>query len=162
MMMAMSTISYLFADHEPREFPEPPQRRDTKTVGDRSELEVMGALIRNGYRIALPFGENHRYDLIADDGEQLYRVQVKTGRLRNGAIRVACHSSHAHRRKPGERAIRSYRGQVDFLAVYCPETKKVYLLPESELVESFGHLRVDPTKNRQSRRIRWARQYELA
>lgn len=158
----MSAISYLFSDLAAVELPAQAERRNTKAVGDRSELEVMGALIRNGYRIALPFGENHRYDLIADDGERLYRVQVKTGRLRKGAIRVACHRSHAHRRKPGERAIRSYRGEVDYLAVYCPETKKVYLLPESELVDSFGHLRVNPAKNRQSRKIRWAWQFELA
>jgi len=58
--------------------------------------------------------------------------------------------------------MRSYRGEVDFLAVYCPETKKVYLLPESELVNLYGHLRVDPPKNGQSRTIRWARQFELA
>jgi hypothetical protein len=133
-----------------------------KAVGDRSELEVMGALIRNGYRIALPFGENHRYDLIADDGDRLFRVQVKTGRPRNGAIRMSCSSSHGHRRKRGEPTMRSYRGQVDFLAVYCPETKKVYLLPESELVETRGHLRILPTKNRQARNVRWARHFELA
>jgi hypothetical protein len=162
MMIVMSTISYLFADHAPVEFTAEPKRRDTKAVGDRSELEVMGALIRNGYRIALPFGENHRYDLIADDGERMFRVQVKTGRLRNGAIRMTCSSSHFHRRKSGERSNRSYRGQVDFLAVYCPETKKVYLLPESELVESSGHLRIAPTKNRQERNIRWAGRFELA
>jgi hypothetical protein len=161
-MAGMSTISYLFPDLDVSRLPRVPGRRDTKAVGDRSELEVMGALIRNGYRIALPFGENHRYDLIADDGERRYRVQVKTGRLRNGAIRMTCGSSHAHRRKPGERYMRSYRGEVDFLAVYCPETKKVYLLPESELVELHGHLRVDPTRNGQARKIRWARQFELA
>ncbi len=105
-MIMMSTISYLFADvgaHELPDEPERRERRDTKSVGDRSELEVMGALIRNGYRIALSFGENHRYDLIADDGERLFRIQVKTGRLRKGAIRMICRSTHAHRRKPGER-----------------------------------------------------------
>jgi hypothetical protein len=157
----MGDVSYLFAP-EAVARTTPPVRRDTKSVGDRSELEVMAALIRNGYRIALPFGENHRYDLIADDGERLSRIQVKTGRLRKGAIRVPCSSSHAHRRKPGERLNRSYRGEVDFLAVYCPDLKKVYLLPETELVESFGHLRVDPTRNGQVRNIRWARQFELA
>jgi hypothetical protein len=158
----MSTISYLFPDFGSDDVLAEPVRRDTKSVGDRSELEVMGALMRNGYRISLPFGENHRYDLIADDGEQLFRVQVKTGRLRNGAIRMTCCSSHFHRRKSGERSMHSYRGEVDFLAVYCPETKKVYLLPESELVETHGHLRVTPTKNRQIRNVRWARQFELA
>jgi hypothetical protein len=160
-MIAMNTISYLFPDYGPVEVPAEPVRRDTKAVGDRSELEVMGALIRNGYRIALPFGENNRWDLIADDGERLFRIQVKTGRLRNGAIRMPCSSTHSHRRKPGQQSLRSYRGQVDFLAVYCPETKEVYLVPESELVHTRGHLRVDPTVNRQDKRIRWARRFKL-
>jgi hypothetical protein len=154
-------ISYLFPPETTAAGNAPNRRRDTKGVGDRSELEVMGALIRNGYRIALPFGENHRYDLIADDGERLYRVQVKTGRLRRGAIRMTCQSAHWHRRRPGREASRSYRGQIDFLAVYCPDNRKVYVVPESEMVGSSGHLRVDRPLNGQQQNIRWARTYEL-
>jgi len=41
----------------------------------------MAALIRHGYLISIPYGENHRYDLLADDGTSIARVQVKTGRL---------------------------------------------------------------------------------
>jgi hypothetical protein len=153
----------LFPDLDVSRLPRVPGRRDTKAVGDRSELEVMGALIRNGYRIALPFGENHRYDLIADDGERLYRVQVKTGRLRNGAISFSCSSTQrADRSKAATWVSRPYTGEIDVLAVYCPQTKEVYLVPESELVNTRGHLRVDPTVNRQHKRIRWARRFRLA
>ena len=122
---------------------------------------VIAALVRHGYLVSIPFGENHRYDIIADDGNRLIRVQVKTGRLRNGVIDFRCSSSHQHRRS-GPTATRSYFGQIEFLAVYCPDDRKVYLVPESELVATRGHLRIAPTINRQVRNIRWAAEYELA
>ena len=57
-------------------------------VGDRTEAIVIAALVRRGYRVLRPLSSNERYDLVLDlDGEFL-RVQCKTGRLRNGAIRV--------------------------------------------------------------------------
>jgi hypothetical protein len=137
------------------------EKRDTKAIGDRSEAVVLAALVERGYLVAIPFGENHRYDLIADDGKRLMRIQVKSGRLRGGAIRFSCCSTHQHRRN-GPTASRPYFGQIDFLAVSCPETGKVYLIPESETVATKGHLRVAPTANRQARRIRWAATFELA
>jgi hypothetical protein len=136
----------------------PPPKRNTKLIGDISELQVAAALAQAGYIVSKPFGENARYDLVADDGERLFRVQVKTGRFRNGIIRYACSSSHAHRHG----RMRPYFGEIDFLAVYCPQTRKVYLLPESALVATAGHLRIAPTKNNMAKRIRWASEYELA
>ena len=122
---------------------------------------VIAALVRAGYLVSIPFGENHRYDVIADDGVQLLRIQVKTGRLRGGAINFWCRSSHQHRRS-GPTASRPYFGQVEYLAVFCPQNGKVYLVPESELVATKGHLRVAPCLNRQARKIRWAAEYVLA
>jgi hypothetical protein len=84
-------------------------KRDTKSIGDLSEVMVLAALVRAGYRVSIPFGENHRYDVIADDGAQLLRIQVKTGRLRGGAINFMCSSSHQHRRS-GPTASRPYFG----------------------------------------------------
>jgi hypothetical protein len=135
-----------------------PEKRNTKLIGDISELRVATALAEAGYIVSKPFGENARYDLVADDGERLFRVQVKTGRLRGGIVRYACYSSHAHR----QGGMRPYFGEIDFLAVYCPQTRKVYLLPESALVATTGHLRIVPTKNNMAKRIRWASEYELA
>jgi hypothetical protein len=139
----------------------PKQKRNTKSIGDLSEVMVIAALVQHGYLVSIPFGENHRYDVIADDGLQLLRIQVKTGRLRGGAINFRCSSSHQHRRS-GPTASRPYFGQVEYLAVFCPQNGKVYLVPESELVATKGHLRVAPCLNRQARKIRWAAEYELA
>ncbi len=132
-------------------------KRDTKRIGDISEGRVLIALMEAGYAVSKPFGESSRYDLIADDGETLFRIQVKTGRLRGAVIKYSCSSSHTHRGG----AQQPYFGQVDLLAIYCPETRKVYLLPESQLVATSAHLRVAPTKNGMTKGVRWADQFEL-
>ncbi|HTD36916.1 MAG TPA: group I intron-associated PD-(D/E)XK endonuclease [Candidatus Limnocylindrales bacterium] len=135
-------------------------KRNTKRVGDISEAHVIAAFAKLGYHVLLPFGENHRYDLVVDDGERLFRVQVKTGRLRRDGtvIEYSCSSSHAHRGG----ASRPYFGEIDYLAVYCPGTQKVYLLPEKELTATRAHLRLSPPRNNMSKSIRWASRYELA
>ncbi|GAC1541851.1 MAG: hypothetical protein NVS2B17_19700 [Candidatus Velthaea sp.] len=51
---------------------------------------------------------------------------------------------------------------MDFLAVYCPDNQKVYLLPESEFVRTSGHLRIALSGNNQRKGVRWAAHFELA
>ena len=139
----------------------PPLKRDTKSKGDISELRVATELTRAGYAVSKPLGENQRYDLIADDGERLHRVQVKTGRLRRGVIMFNCCSTHGHRRT-GNLATRPYTGQIEFLAVYCPDTEKVYVVPEADLTRSKIQLRLVAPRNNMTKTIRWASRYELA
>jgi hypothetical protein len=132
-----------------------------KAVGDRSMLAVMLALNAAGFAVSIPFGENTRYDLVIDDGKTLARVQCKTGRLRSGAIRFATCSCYGHHRNPLT-ARQDYRGQVDFFAVYCPETKGVYLVPIEDLdVRVQAALRVTPARNGQERGIRLADRYAI-
>lgn len=138
-----------------------PIRRDTKSKGDISELVVAVALTRAGYAVSKPLGENQRYDLIADDGERLHRVQVKTARVRGGVIKFSCCSTQGHRRT-GNLATRPYTGQIELLAAYCPESGKVYIVPEAELTRSLIHLRLVAPRNNMTKSIRWASTYELA
>jgi hypothetical protein len=99
--------------------------------------------------------------LIVEGGGDLVRVQCKTGRLRAGSIRFAVCSSYGHHRNP-QAARRIYRGQVDYFAVFCPETSGVYLVPIDGLPSrSSAHLRVDATKNNQRAGVRFAADYEI-
>jgi hypothetical protein len=132
-----------------------------KSIGDRSTLIIMLALRELGRAVYLPFGENTRCDLIIDDGIELARVQCKTGRLRRGAIRFNACSSYAHHAAP-RNTTRDYQGEVDFFAVYCPETCGVYLIPIDQVpLKRQGALRVDPARNGQRRRIRLAADFEI-
>ena len=132
-----------------------------KSVGDRSTLAVILALEAKGFRVYLPFSENTRCDLVVDDGIQLGRVQCKSGRLRNGAVRFNACSSYAHHPNP-KVAKRDYTGEIDYFGVYCRETGGVYLVPIDEMpVKRQGALRVEPARNGQFRSIHLARDYEL-
>ncbi len=132
-----------------------------KDKGDRSTLAIMAALREAGFAISVPFGENTRYDLVVDDGVRLFRVQCKTGHLFKGAVRFPTCSCYGHHRNPSA-AARDYHGQVDYFAVYCVETAVVYLVPIDDLhVRRLGSLRVDPPRNNQRVRIRFAAEYEI-
>ena len=115
-----------------------------------------------GYTFLMPFGENTRYDLVIDDGLKFSRVQCKTGRLRDGAIRFKACSSYAHHPNP-KTLRRDYIDQIDFFGVFCPETGGVYLVPiEDALLRWQVALRFSPARNNQARNIRKAETYEIA
>jgi Holliday junction resolvase-like predicted endonuclease len=54
------------------------ERLSPRRQGDLGELSAMEWLASQGYGIWLPVGHSPDCDLIADDGETLLRVQVKT------------------------------------------------------------------------------------
>ena len=60
----------------------------------------MLALVDAGYAVSVPFGENTRCDVVIDEGWRLARVQCKTGRLRQGAVRFKVCSVYAHHPNP--------------------------------------------------------------
>jgi hypothetical protein len=133
-----------------------------KAIGDRTTLAVMLGLQEAGYALLIPFGENARYDLVIDDGVSLARVQCKTGRLRDGVVRFKTCSSYAHHPNPKTRQ-RHYLGQIEYFGVHCPETAGVYLIPiEEASARCSCSLRVAPTRNNQTRRVRPASAYEIA
>jgi hypothetical protein len=132
-----------------------------KTVGERSTLAAILALRTAGYSVLLPFGENTRYDLVIDDGVRLSRVQCKTGRLRQGAVRFAACSCYGHHLRP-QNARRDYHGEVDYFAVHCPDTGAVYLIPIEDLpVKVQAALRIERPRNNQRMGIRAAAPYEI-
>ena len=124
-------------------------------------MAIMLALQETGYTVLVPFGENTRYDLVIDDGVDLARVQCKTGRLRQGAIRFNACSTYVHHARP-RMPTRHYHGEVEFFGVHCPDTGGVYLIPIERLpVRNKGALRVDPPGNNQRRGVRFAADYAI-
>lgn len=85
----------------------------------------------------VPFGDNQRYDMVFDDGESLRKVQVKTGRVRAGAVRFSCASWQRDTKVKS-----TYVNQVDFFGVYCPETKQCYLVPIEDCPSNEMSLRI--------------------
>jgi hypothetical protein len=137
-------------------------RPHTKTIGDRTEAMVMARLLQVYSVVLLPFGENCRYDLLIEDGERFVRVQCKTGRLRDGAVWFpSCSTSYLTRADGAKPRRRSCVDAADVFGIYCPETDAVYLVPVNEVGSRSGSLRVDPPRNNQTKKVRWATDYEL-
>lgn len=137
-------------------------KRHTDKTGDISEAAIIVSLLRAGYCVLTPYGKNHRYDLLIEDGEGKYwRIQCKTGWLDEGrtVINFATASSYNHTAK--QKGWRHYRGQADYFAVYCEELNKVYLIPVDNVGLTLAKLRLVSTKNNQEKNVRWAKDYEL-
>lgn len=134
--------------------------RDTSHVGEVSRWQIIAALTRRGKQLLLPVGDHLRYDLAIDDEGTFLRVQCKTGRLVNGAVRFLTCSIDS-RNKNGRTICRSYRGEVELFGVFCPDNGKCYLVPVEKIGPNDCRLRIDPPRNGQKTHIRWAEDYEL-
>jgi hypothetical protein len=101
-----------------------------------------------------------RYDMIIDDGKKLWRVQVKyaNGSLSNSTGSVRVKLAYETR---GRRRIYTYNEQeVDALVVYIPKVDKLCWLPcELFVGKKALCLRLEPTLNRQTNRVIYAKDY---
>jgi hypothetical protein len=127
-------------------------------VGTRTEGAILGALVRRGYSVWVPFGVNHRYDLVLEIEGSFLRAQCKTARLRNGCVEFSAQSVRANTRKT---ICRDYKNDVELFLVHCPENGGIYAIPIEEATRAHCTLRINPTANGQEKRVRWARDYEL-
>jgi hypothetical protein len=132
-----------------------------RTSGDRSTLAIMHSLVAHD-AVLLPFGENTRYDLVIDTGATFERIQCKTGRLKSGVVIFATASTYAHHPNPKIHR-RGYENEIEYFGVYYPTNGGVYLVPISDVsTTTSAILRIEPTRNRQSRGVRFANRYEIA
>jgi hypothetical protein len=129
---------------------------ETKRKGDIGEAMVMADVLRRGYKVAIPVGEDWRYDLIVLRNGNLERVQCKYTSSRGDFIYVACRSSN------NWSVVRYTPEAVDWIAVYDTFTSKVYFVPSSFLGSGRAaiSLRLMPPKNNQVKGILWAKDFE--
>ena len=140
-------------------------KQNHKAIGERSEAIIIAKFLEVGYGVLIPFGDNRRYDLVIEDADgNFYRIQCKTGWIgSDGAyIEFATASTYYHTRA-GRTGFgrKGYRGEINYFAVYCLETKGVYLIPVDHVGVANARLRLLPTGNKQEKNVRWAKDYEL-
>lgn len=127
-------------------------------VGQRTEATILARFVRRGYRVLVPFGVNHRYDLVLDTASGFLRVQCKTGRLRKGCVMFSTRSTRVNRTGA---STRDYRGEIDLFAGYCDALDRLYAVPVEVAPQGACALRVDQAANNQERNIRWANDFEV-
>jgi hypothetical protein len=133
-----------------------------KLKGDRAEIEVARDLIRRGFRIAIPYGEDWDFDLIFQrpGSQALERVQVKHAKPRGAVIPVRTRSSSLTNGKV--RAVKRYTAAtIDWIAAFDPVSERCFYVPAVELGDGRDEisLRLSPTKNCQVKGVRYAEDY---
>lgn len=127
-----------------------------KKQGELSEAKVLARLLELKHCVLLPWGDCEPFDLVLLEGKKHYRVQVKTGRIRNGAVRFkTC------RWNPFKKEKSSYDGLIDYFIVYCPDNDSCYKIPVKECETNYGFIRLSKSKNGQVAGVKFAEHYIL-
>jgi hypothetical protein len=102
--------------------------KNCKKRGEWSELQFMAQAAKHGLRLAKPWGDSSRYDVVVESGGHFVRVQVKStaNRQPNGGYVCGVHPS------PGSELYK--RGDFDFLAAYLIPEDVWYIIPASVVV----------------------------
>ena len=139
------------------------KQKDTTTrKGEIAESAILARLIQLGYRCLIPWGHDNRYDIAIDDDGKLIRVQCKMARYIEEGGCLEFNTAITYARVGGKPHIRKgYKGEIDYFGVYSPDTGKVYLVPIEDTPDGSMVLRLQPTKNNQEKRVKWAKDYEV-
>src|SRR5436305_8980424 len=131
--------------------------------GAVAEQAIVLAANTLGVPVLRPIGEHGRTDLALEIGGDLFRVQVKWGRLSpaRDTIIAALFTSRCTTRGHVRRTYS--RGEVDLFAVYCGELDRCFLLPGPQFAgRTEARLRLTPARNGQQAYITLARDFEFA
>lgn len=128
----------------------------TKTKGDLGQAMVMADALKRGYKVAMPLGEDWRYDLIVLKNNELLRIQCKYTESANGVIKVRCETHD------GRSYYRYKQRDLDYIAVYDKITDKCYYIDRKHLGENGRgvlHLRIIDARNGQKKNIYYAKDF---
>jgi outer membrane lipoprotein-sorting protein len=123
----------------------------TNIKGDIGEALVMAKLLKEGYWVSKPFGDDCPYDIIADDKNgNIRRIQVKYSTPKDSKIRCDLTSSGTF-----------YKDQhIDWILVVDGDSEEIYRVDLSDMTtETVMYLRLEPTKNGQVAGIKFAKDY---
>jgi len=106
----------------------------TKHVGDIGESACITRLLMLDYKVLLPFGDGHDFDLVYHDGKKFITAQVKVAWQRGNTI-----SFNGQKRGGG-------RYDVDVFLIYF--YGRVFCVPSKLIVKSQEYLGLDGHRTR--------------
>ena len=130
---------------------------DSKKKGNLTEMQCMTAFMAHNCGVSIPFGDNSKYDFIADVDGRLLKIQAKSASQKeDGVIKFSCRSTHVN--CSGVKNVRYSEKEIDFFATYW--NGECYLVPVTEC-SAEKTLRFVPPKNGQTKGITFAQDYSL-
>lgn len=124
---------------------------NSKDKGNIGEALALAEFIKYGVSVSIPYGDNARYDLVADFNGKLNKIQVKYCNQKiseNNSVVCPCASSTNH---TTNKHYTTYENDIDYFVFYLAEWDKLLLVP----IEKIGTkksimFRMDKPKNNQS------------
>jgi Holliday junction resolvase len=127
----------------------------TKDKGNLAEAKVAAFLIQSGFHVLIPWGENHRYDLVAEKGGLFTRIQVKFVSPKSGRLQVPLRSAN------NWKVVKYDKDQIDPIAVFNPENENIYFVPLEKFKNTATiNLRLINSKNNQKKNLVLAKDFE--
>lgn len=127
-------------------------------IGEITEQQVALEFLKLGYLVSKPLVQSSRYDFIVDINHKLYKIQVKTGTLKEESY-IEFATSTSHTNTQGTLNLTYSSDDVDFFATMYEG--QCYLVPHDICGKRSQRLRLSPTKNKQTKGITFAADYHL-
>lgn len=135
---------------------------NNKDKGNIGESVVLAEFIKRGITVSIPFGDNARYDLVADFNGRLNKIQVKYCNQKesdNHSIACPCSSCTNHTKNKGKQ---TYKNDIDYFAFYMVEWNVTLLVPISEIENKKEvRFRMDKPRNNNKAGIHFVDDYLL-
>jgi hypothetical protein len=107
--------------------------------------------------------EHSRADLVLEIAGQLYRVQIKWGRLDTSGDVIVVRIGGSYLSATGYVYSSYTEDEIDLLAVYCDSLDRAFLLPAAMIAGTSSiQLRLRPPRNNQRACINLAESYDFA
>lgn len=123
---------------------------NSKDKGNIGESLALSEFVKRNITVSIPFGDNARYDLIADFNGKLNKIQVKYCNQKiseNNSINCPCSSSLNH---TTNKIYTTYENEIDYFVFYLVEWDKILLVPIQDIGNKKNMMfRLDKPKNNQ-------------
>lgn len=127
---------------------------NSKTKGSISEARALYEFQKRNIPVCIPWGDNERYDMIAEFNGKFNRIQVKTANEEeNGSIKCYCRSSTNH---TTNKKLSTYENEVDYFVFVNSIYDIVAIVPIDFIGEKkVISLRLTPPLNNQKTNINY-------
>lgn len=100
----------------------------SKEKGNIGEVIALAEFVKRGVQVSIPYGDNARYDLIAEFNGKLNRIQVKycNQLSSNNSVICPCASSTNH---TTNKHYSTYENDIDYFVFYLAPWNEVVLVP---------------------------------
>ena len=134
---------------------------NSKSKGQLGEAKALYEFQKYNIPVCLPWGDNERYDLIAEFDNKFNRIQVKVcNEEHNGSIYCYCRSSTNH---TTNKNYTTYDGQIDYFVFVNLTYDIIAIVPFKETEgKQMISLRVKPTINGQTKGIRFFEDFSFS